>query len=69
MKRNFHEKYPNILGVQFHPEPTFLYQPDQKIKLQPGKSSGQSFIDLYGGASGETFNRNIWRWVGGALME
>lgn len=64
-----HEKYPNVLGVQFHPEPTFLYQKDEKIKLQPGKLSDQSFIDLYGGASGETFNRNIWRWVGDALSE
>ena len=62
-----HEKYPNVIGVQFHPEPTFLYQPEEKIKLQPGKTSSQSFIDLYGSASGETFNRNIWRWVGDAL--
>ena len=64
-----HEKYPNVLGVQFHPEPTFLYQTDEKIKLQPGKSSEQSFIDLHGGTSGETFNRNIWRWTGDVLME
>jgi len=59
-----HTVYPNVLGVQFHPEPTFLYEPSQKLKLQPGIPATQSFTDLYGGAKGEIFNRNVWKWMG-----
>jgi len=59
-----HEKYPNVLGVQFHPEPTFLYQPGNKFKIYPDQPATNSFIDLYGGAKGETFNRNVWKWMG-----
>lgn len=59
-----HKSYPNVLGIQFHPEPTFLYQPENKLKLLPGQTATASFIDLYGGARGENFNRNIWGWMG-----
>lgn len=59
-----HEKYPNVMGVQFHPEPGFLYQPETKISIEPGQPASRSFIDLYGGEKGETFNRNIWKWLG-----
>jgi putative glutamine amidotransferase len=63
-----HEKYPNVIGFQFHPEPTYLYRADQKLNFQPLKPANQSYIDLYGGASGEHFNRNIWNWIGETLM-
>lgn len=59
-----HEKYPNVIGIQFHPEPSFLYQPETKIHLQPGQAAKDSFIDLYGGIKGEIFNRNVWKWMG-----
>ena len=59
-----HKSYPNVLGIQFHPEPTFLYQPENKLKLVPGQPATASFIDLYGGDKGEDFNRNIWKWMG-----
>lgn len=60
-----HEKYPNVMAFQFHPEPTFLYQPENKISFQPGQPASTSFIELYGGEKGEVFNRNVWKWVGG----
>lgn len=59
-----HEKYPNVIGFQFHPEPSFLYQSDNKIHLLPNQPAKDSFIDLYGGAKGEVFNRNVWKWIG-----
>jgi len=59
-----HEKYPNVIGFQFHPEPSFLYQPDNKIHLLPNQPAKDSFIDLFGGAKGEVFNRNVWKWIG-----
>jgi len=58
-----HEKYPNVLGLQFHPEPTFLYKSEEKFKYLPNQPSSGSFIDLYSGSKGETFNRNIWKWL------
>jgi len=59
-----HATYPNVLGVQFHPEPPFLYNASEKLSLEPGKSASNSFIDLYGAEKGETFNRNVWKWMG-----
>ncbi|MBW6490731.1 MAG: gamma-glutamyl-gamma-aminobutyrate hydrolase family protein [Lentimicrobium sp.] len=59
-----HEKYPNVIGFQFHPEPPFLYQSESKISFEPGKTASHSFIDLYGGEMGLEFNRNIWKWMG-----
>lgn len=59
-----HDTYPNVLGVQFHPEPGLLYQPDVKIRDLPDEKAKYSFIDLYGGGKGETFNRNVWKWMG-----
>lgn len=59
-----HEAYPNVIGLQFHPEPVFLYQMESKLKLIPGQPAKESFIDLYGGSKGEHFNRNIWQWMG-----
>ncbi|MFH1119357.1 MAG: gamma-glutamyl-gamma-aminobutyrate hydrolase family protein [Bacteroidota bacterium] len=60
-----HEKYQNVIAFQFHPEPTFLYQAETKFRSMPGKPSSGSFIELYSGINGETFNRNIWKWMGG----
>ncbi|HSH50720.1 MAG TPA: gamma-glutamyl-gamma-aminobutyrate hydrolase family protein [Bacteroidales bacterium] len=30
-----HRKYPNVLGIQFHPEGTYLYEPDIKYRKNP----------------------------------
>ncbi len=31
-----HKQYPNVLGIQFHPEPDFLYQPLKRTYLAEG---------------------------------
>lgn len=59
-----HEKYPNVIGFQFHPEPSFLYQPEIRFREIPGQLSLGSYIELYGKEKGEIFNRNIWKWMG-----
>ncbi|GAB1404500.1 MAG: gamma-glutamyl-gamma-aminobutyrate hydrolase family protein [Lentimicrobiaceae bacterium] len=59
-----HETYPHVIGVQFHPEPSFLYQKESKLNLFPGQLPGASFMELYGGDRGEQFNRLIWQWMG-----
>lgn len=56
-----HSKYPNLLGVQFHPEKSELYNTKDKIKVVPLKSAEYSYLDLYAGDKGENFQRAIWR--------
>jgi putative glutamine amidotransferase len=53
--------FPNLLGVQFHPEVNDLYKPDEKIKAIPLKAAEKSYIDMYGGDKGENFQKAIWR--------
>ncbi len=59
-----HEKYPHVMAFQFHPEPAFLYQAETRFHNLPGQPSVNSFIGLYPGNKGESFNRNIWKWMG-----
>ncbi len=55
-----HDIYPNVIGIQFHPEVPWLYDSDHKITFRPGETATQSFLDLYSGDLGETFHRNFW---------
>lgn len=58
-----HNSYPNVLGVQFHPEFRDLYRPESKITFSPEQPDTQSFIDLFPGEKGETFHFNFWKHV------
>jgi len=58
-----HTSYPNVLGVQFHPEFRDLYRPESKITFSPEQNDPQSFIDLFPGEKGETFHRNFWKHI------
>ncbi len=60
-----HTRYPHVIGVQFHPEVTALYQPDQKLSFLPGEAPQHSFLDLYPGSKGENFHRNFWSYIAG----
>lgn len=59
-----HEKYPNVFGVQFHPEVITLYQPDAKLKFQPGEEPAHAYLDLYPGDSGAHFHNGFWKHTG-----
>lgn len=61
-----HGKYPNVLGVQFHPEPPFLYKQHETITVAPNQKPF-SYIDLYGADAGESFHRNFWIYFGKLL--
>ncbi len=58
-----HKKYPNVIGVQFHPEVRRLFKPDVEISIEPGKTTGKSFFELYPGKKGETFHKNFWEYL------
>jgi putative glutamine amidotransferase len=58
-----HQKYPHVIGVQFHPEVRDLYKPESKINVRPFEPGTHSYLDLYPGEKGETFHRNFWKLI------
>jgi len=58
-----HEKYPHVVGVQFHPEVRDLYKPESKINVRPFEPGTHSYLDLYPDELGETFHRNFWKQI------
>lgn len=59
-----HKKYPNVIGVQFHPEVTSIYDSNAKLKISPNNEAMRSYLDMYPD-SGEEFHRAIWSYIGG----
>jgi putative glutamine amidotransferase len=59
-----HNKYPNVIGVQFHPEPIMLYSKDDFLRFIPNHPSRLTYRDMYSGQAGEIFHRNFWKWFG-----
>jgi putative glutamine amidotransferase len=59
-----HSKYPNVLGVQFHPEVPSIYDVESKLKRIPFEDNQKSYIELYPAESGEYFHRALWRMLG-----
>jgi putative glutamine amidotransferase len=59
-----HAMYPNVLGVQFHPEVPSIFDAESKLKRIPFEQNQQSYIDLYPIGKGEDFHRAFWRMVG-----
>jgi putative glutamine amidotransferase len=63
-----HEQYPNVLGVQFHPERIKIFN-YQHLKKIPGVSSGKSYRELFPGERGEGFHDAFWKIVAGQYRE
>jgi len=57
-------RYPNVLGLQFHPEPRELYDSTMKLKFESDQVAKCSFPEHYPGDKGENFNRAVWRLIG-----
>jgi len=64
-----HIKYKNVIGVQFHPEASLLYDRNELFLITPNQQSGQSYLNLYPGESGENFHREFWRWFSALLVK
>ncbi len=59
-----HDKYPNVLGVQFHPEVPAIFDANSKLKRVPLEQNQQSYNDLFPTGKGEDFHRAFWQVVG-----
>jgi len=58
-----HEKYPNVLGVQFHPDFPELWNEDLTFKWMPEDKEEASFLSLMKKYPPSLeFNKRIWAW-------
>lgn len=63
-----HRVYPNVLGIQFHPEFPILYDPGETFKITPDDPAPVSALSiLEGHPPSLDFHRAIWRWFGEKL--
>ncbi|HRX32130.1 MAG TPA: gamma-glutamyl-gamma-aminobutyrate hydrolase family protein [Tenuifilaceae bacterium] len=56
-----HAKYSCVIGVQFHPEPSLLYQKDAKILFAPNLPAQKSYVEICGDSTGINFHKKFWR--------
>lgn len=64
-----HKKYPNVLGIQFHPEHPLLFDPEPRQRQKPGDAPTSFLAILEGTPPSVEFNKGIWRWFAGRLVE
>jgi len=65
-----HEKYRNVLGIQFHPEFPLLYDPEQKLRFTPDDKEEKSLLSiLEANPPSLAFHKKIWSWFGEKLEE
>ncbi|MGD8537113.1 MAG: gamma-glutamyl-gamma-aminobutyrate hydrolase family protein [Candidatus Aminicenantes bacterium] len=63
-----HEKYPNVLGVQFHPDFPELWNTDYTFKWTPEDTEEVSFLSLLKkNPPSLEFNKKIWAWFFGQV--
>jgi len=64
-----HRKYPNVLGVQFHPEPYALYRKGLYYRETAGGELGLNLRSfLIDRPPSMTFHRHLWAWFSGCLL-
>jgi len=64
-----HKKYPNVLGIQFHPEHPLLFDAEPRHRQKPGDAPTSYLAILEGTPPSVEFNKGIWRWFAGRLVE
>ncbi len=64
-----HAKYPHVLGVQFHPEHPLLFDAEPRLRQKPGDAPTSYLAILESAPPSVEFNKAIWRWFAGRLVE
>lgn len=59
-----HEEYPNVLGVQFHPEVQSIFMNENKLKMKSGQTELFSYPELFPGEKGMNFHKAFWKYAG-----
>jgi putative glutamine amidotransferase len=59
-----HDKYPHVLGTQFHPEFPILWDTVQKFRITPQEEEGINMNSfLKNNPPSWDFHKNIWAWL------
>jgi putative glutamine amidotransferase len=64
-----HKTFPNVLGIQFHPEHPLLFDAEPRHRQKPGDTPTSFLAILEGTPPSVEFNKGIWRWFAGKLVE
>lgn len=65
-----HEYYPNVLGVQFHPEFPILYDRSSTYRFTPDDKAKISLLEiLEKNPPSYSFHQQIWKWFGEKLQQ
>jgi len=63
-----HNKYKNVLGIQFHPEPFSLYMKEKYFRKAPGEPVNFNLKDyLESNPPSMEFHKKIWQWFSEVL--
>ncbi len=58
-----HDFFPNVLGVQFHPEINAIFNDSIKLKLTPKQSELKSYSEMFPDSLGSNFHKNFWKYI------
>ncbi len=64
-----HKTFPNVLGIQFHPEHPLLFDAEPRHRQKPGDTPTSFLAILEGTPPSVEFNKGIWRWFAEKLVE
>ena len=65
-----HQKYKNVLGIQFHPEYYPLYQKGRYYRENPGEALNFNLrLFLIGHPPSMAFHKALWQWFSDALRD
>ncbi len=64
-----HRKYPNVLGVQFHPEHYLHFDAEPRFRMKPGDAPTSLRAVLEAAPPSAAFNKAIWTWLSSRLAE
>jgi putative glutamine amidotransferase len=64
-----HTKYPNVLGLQFHPESYRLWDEKLSIRQKPEDAPGSYWDILKNNPPSLEFHRRIWKWFSDSMVK
>ena len=63
-----HQEYPNVLGLQFHPESYNLWDETLKLRMKPDEEEASLFSILKNNPPSYDFHKKIWSWFSEKLV-
>ncbi|MBN2417737.1 gamma-glutamyl-gamma-aminobutyrate hydrolase family protein [bacterium] len=62
-----HERFPNVLGLQFHPEFSIIYDHEKKVRIDPDQEPFTIRTMLEENSPSFAFHQKIWEWFADKL--